>query len=145
MNTEQAKQKAHEFLKSLTIDIDVAYHVELDEIDLTQPDEVYEAIREQLEEANAFDEEIIYYSRAMEFLTEHDNSLRRSLQIAEDMGFSPKDLSSETLASLLASEVNREVFSDLESEITDFFNELAEQTETEEDAEEADADGWKQI
>ena len=134
---EQAQEKATDFIKGLKSDIDIIYHVDVENLDLENPDGVYDQIREQLDEANAFDEEIIYYSRAMEFLTEHDTSLRRSLEIAQDMGYEPKNLSSETLASLLAGEVNREDFSDLESKITDFFTELAEWISEEQEKEEA--------
>ena len=45
--------------------------------------------------------EIIYYSKAIAYLTEHDNSLRRSLEIAEVQGFEVANLNSELLASLL--------------------------------------------
>lgn len=45
--------------------------------------------------------EIIYYSVAMEFLRDNDTSLRESLEIAEEYGYSPSKLSSEILATLL--------------------------------------------
>ena len=47
------------------------------------------------------EQEIIYYSNAMDFLNEHDTSLRESLEIADDFGYTPKNLSSEILATLL--------------------------------------------
>jgi len=45
--------------------------------------------------------EIIYYSVAMDFLRDNDTSLRESLEIAEEFGYSPSNLSSEILATLL--------------------------------------------
>lgn len=45
--------------------------------------------------------EIMYYSVAMDFLKDNDDSLRESLEIAEDFGYSPKNLSFEILATLL--------------------------------------------
>ena len=133
---ERAKEKAVEFLKNLRSDIDIAYYVDVDELDLHDPDGIYDAIRDQLEDSGAFDEEIIYYSMAMEFLREHDPSLQESLQIADDMGYSPKNLNSEILASLLASQVNRDEFSELEDEITLFFTDLRDELEEEEEEEE---------
>ena len=47
------------------------------------------------------EQEIIYYSIASDFLNEHDTSLKDSLEIAEDLGYSPKNLNSEILATLL--------------------------------------------
>ena len=130
---EQAKEQAAEFLSNLKSDIDIVYHVDIDELDFTNGDGIYDQIREQLEDANAFDTEVIYYARAMEFLTEHDTSLKRSLEIAQDMGYEPKNLSSEVLASLLASEVNREEFTELESHINTFFVDLCESIEQEDE------------
>lgn len=119
-----AQDKATDFIKSLNSDIDLIYHIDVEELNLREPDGIYEQMREQLEDANAFDEEIIYYSRAMDFLKEHDPSLQTSLQMAHDMGYTADKINSELLASLLASDVNREDFINLESEITDFFTEL---------------------
>lgn len=45
--------------------------------------------------------EIIYYSTAMKFLAAEDASLKSSLDLANDMGFTLWDLNSETLATLL--------------------------------------------
>jgi pyruvate-formate lyase len=44
---------------------------------------------------------IVYYSTAMEFLTKHDTSLKDSLEKAEEYGYTPSQLNSELLASLL--------------------------------------------
>jgi len=47
-----------------------------------------------------YEQEIIYYSKAMNYLIENDPSLRDSLGIAEEYGSSLESLSSETLASI---------------------------------------------
>ena len=60
-------------------------------------------IYEDLFESGFFDVEIIYYSKAIEYLKEHDASLNESLEIAAEMGFTLENLNSETLASLHAS------------------------------------------
>ena len=104
--------------------IDIAYFAD-------EKHQSFEDLREAIEDGNGFDVEIIYYSRAIEYLTENDNSLRESLAIAQDMGYEPKNLSSEILASLLASQNSREEFNELESDIEAFFEELNEEEETE--------------
>lgn len=53
-----------------------------------------------------FDYEIIYYSNAMEYLKDNDNSLEKSLELAKNAGYSIENLNSETLASLL----NQDIF-----------------------------------
>jgi len=45
--------------------------------------------------------EVIYYHVAMEFLSEHDPSMYQSMEIAQDLGYEPKDINSELLATLL--------------------------------------------
>ena len=83
-------------------------------------DTIAEAMQDNL------DVDIIYYHKALEYLREYDCSLTESLSLAADFGFTPENLNSEVLASLLASEKNRSDFYDLENEITGFFNGLLE-------------------
>jgi len=45
-------------------------------------------------------EEIIYYNRAIKYLAENDSSLRESLSLANDLGYTLENLSSETLATI---------------------------------------------
>lgn len=57
--------------------------------------------------------EVIYYSRAMEYLSENDPSLRKSLDLASEYGFSLDNLSSELLATILMqSELSEELDED---------------------------------
>lgn len=72
----------------------------------------------------AFDIEIIYYSEAIEYLSKNDLSLKESLELANELGYELKDLNSEILASLLASEKCRNEFYESQKEITEFFNNL---------------------
>jgi hypothetical protein len=78
--------------------------------------------------------EIIYYSTAIEYLQKNDPSLRESLGLAQEFGYEVKNLNSEILASLLASENTRIEFEELESEVSDLIAELLEQEESEEAA-----------
>ena len=106
------------FLRSLSTEIDLLNHVDLDNVT------DYDSLYNEVEESGGFEVDIIYYATAMEYLMENDCSLNESLAIASEMGFTPENLSSETLASLLASQKAREEFADLESEVTDFFTDL---------------------
>lgn len=69
--------------------------------------------------------EIIYYHKAIDYLKEHDPSLRESLDLAQDMGFEAKNLNSETLATLLYQQK-------LEQALGEFINEAEDLVLTEE-------------
>jgi len=95
----------------------------------------FDSLQGLLEDNQAFDIEIIYYSNAIDYLQNNDPSLRESLSIANEMGYETKNLNSEILASLLASQNSREEFSELESQIDAFFEELNAEEEEEEETE----------
>jgi hypothetical protein len=59
-----------------------------------------EDLRDYIEE-RIREQEIIYYSSAMDYLKDNDNSLRTSLEIAYEMGFELQNVNSELLATLL--------------------------------------------
>lgn len=129
MNTQTTTQTKNErlinFLNTLNLDIDFDYHVKGE--DPTSADE----IEDILNDASAFDVEIIYYSRAMEYLSENDNSLKESLNLAAELCYEPQNINSELLASLLASHNLRNDFFNAKSDIDNFFEELTEEIETE--------------
>ena len=118
------------FLSGLMTDIDILNLINLEDINLSDP---YNSIYEMIYENNGFDQEVIYYASAMEYLMENDNSLRESLEIAHELGYTADKINSELLASLLKSQNERENFAELESEINDFFAELEEEEEENED------------
>ena len=74
-------------------------------------------LHEELNDNGAFDIDIIYYNRAMKYLSENDFSLSESIEIAVEMGYSLKDINSETLASLHASQEARDDFYSITDEI----------------------------
>ena len=117
MKSESIKS-IKEFLGNLQTEININAYVSAEDIDIYNP---FESIEEQLNDSGGFNIEIIYYQTAIEYLMKNDNSLRQSLELASDFGFNPKNLNSEILASLLASEIERENFNDLKSEIEVFF------------------------
>lgn len=81
----------------------------------------FEEILDILDEKNAFDIQIIYYSEAMKYLSLQDTSLVNSLEIANEYGYKLEDINSELLASLLASQITREAFFCCRYEIETFF------------------------
>lgn len=89
----------------------------------------FDDIFQQVEEQGGFNVEIIYYSRAMEYLMENDTSLQNSMELAADFGYTPENINSELLASLLASQYTMEELYKCEHEITEFFNTLDNEEE----------------
>ncbi len=77
----------------------------------------FDQLREHIQINGGFDVEIIYYARAIDYLKENDNSLKESLELADEMGYQVNSLSSEILASLLASQNTRNDFEELRSEV----------------------------
>ena len=123
-NTTNNAQKIETFLRSLKTEVEIMDYVKVEDIDYL---DAYNSIYDMIDENGGFDIEIIYYSRAIEYLKINDNSLRESLEIAQEYGYELKNLNSEILASLLASQNARDEFYELEKEINDFFNELEEE------------------
>ena len=119
--TTDRRSKIENFLSNLNTEIDILNLIDIDNINFDDP---YQSICEMIEDNQGFDIEVIYYSNAIKYLKDNDPSLRDSLEIAEDLGFYPKDLNSEILASLLKSQNIREEFAELEEEINEFFNNL---------------------
>lgn len=112
--------KKDELLKDVNIDhIDIPYF--LDD-DITSFDE----LRDAIDDGNGFDVEIIYYSNAINYLVQNDPSLNESLSIASELGFTPDNLSSEILASLLASQNERNEFEQYESTFDTYFETIDE-------------------
>lgn len=115
------KTKIENFLSELHTEIDVLNFIDIDCININDP---FGSIYEMIDDNGGFDIDIIYYSNAMEYLSNNDPSLGESLEIASEYGYSLSDINSEILASLLASKNAREEFTELEDEINDFFANL---------------------
>lgn len=75
-------------------------------------------------------ENIIYYSQAMNYLIENDTSLTSSLSLASDIGYQASDIDSELLASLLYQENLRNEWYEISEEIEEYFEEYLEYLET---------------
>ncbi len=131
--TQEQQTKVFEFLNSLKTEVCITDYVNIEDIDISDS---YQSIFDSIEDNSGFNIDIIYYSKAIEYLQNNDPSLRESLEIAADFGYEVKSLNSEVLASLLASQNARSEFADLENEITSFFEELQEEIENSEEEEE---------
>lgn len=105
----------------------VADYVTVDQAfikELKETDNVFDYIWGIVTDKQGFEEEIIYYQNAIEYLQKYDNSLRDSLEIASEYGYTFDNLNSEILASLLATRKNEEAFTEKETKINEFFEEL---------------------
>ena len=71
-----------------------------------------EEVREMVEELIR-EKEVIYYSNAIDFLKEEDQSLQESLELAGEMGYTIENINSELLATLLTQERMIEEVDDL--------------------------------
>lgn len=130
--TKNNTVRIEEFLNSLDnrteINDNLVNYVDIENIDFSN---AYQSIYEMVDENDGFNIKVIYYSTAIQYLMENDNSLRESLELADEMGYSAGDLNSEILASILKSENARNDFRYLETEINDFFLDLEEEEEEE--------------
>mgnify|MGYP001218777325 CR=1 FL=1 len=117
------KTKIEDFLMRLNTEIDVLNLIDIDNIDFNN---AFNSIMEMIEDNSGFNVDVIYYSRAMDFLQKNDCSLMDSIALASEFGYSIEDLNSELLATLLYSSMIREEFCELEDEINEFFSELTE-------------------
>ena len=113
MTTTNNTATIENFLSGLITDIDILNLINLEDINFSDP---YNSIYEMIDRNNGFDMEVIYYASAMEYLMENDNSLRKSLEIAHELGYTADKINSELLASLLKSQNERKNFTELEEQ-----------------------------
>ena len=117
--TTTTKEQIENYLKSIKIDnLDITDFIDIDNIDMDRP---FNSIYDMIENNGGFDIEIIYYFNAMEYLSKNDPSLRTSIGIASEYMEDFRGLTSEVLASILASQIVREEFCEYKHEINEFF------------------------
>jgi len=116
-NIMEKKEEFMRYLERQIPDIDFS-SLDLDEINS------YDELTDALYDGGYFDQEVIYYSSAMDYLREEDPSLSEALELAGDMGYDAGSLNSEILASILKSERVKDEYFQMSSEIEDFFDEL---------------------
>ena len=87
--------------------------------DLTDVNDLFD----DLQTNGYFNEEVIYYSTAIRYLKDNDPSLTESLEIATEYGYEAKNLNSELLATLHASQKKENTFfEDIAPELENLFN-----------------------
>ncbi len=114
--------KFRELERKYSLDIETIPYEYYDDLEDAKD---FESYFEQLEEAT-YQIECIYYSNAMKYLTEHDNSLNESLEIASEMGYEVENLNSELLATLLMQRKELEALYDAKDDLEDLYNEFIE-------------------
>lgn len=119
--TQTQQTQIFKFLNNLNTEICITDYVNIEDIDFN---DAFNSIIDTLSDKEAFNIEIIYYSNAIDYLSKNDASLRESINIAIELGYDFKNINSELLASLLASQNVQNDFYSLETEINNFFNEL---------------------
>lgn len=90
-----------------------------DVADCEDEDELREALQELINNEN-----IIYYSNAIEYLRENDPSLKESLELAHNMGYEAKSLDSELLATILYQDALNSELAELD--LSECFEEVEE-------------------
>ena len=115
------KQEIIEYFDRISADLEFDIMDHLTEDDLDEM-ETFDELMDLLRDDGAFNIEIIYYNKAIKYLEENDPSLTESLNIANDCGYKTRDLNSEMLASLLASQQAEEEFYDYEDEINNLLD-----------------------
>lgn len=126
MTNQQKLEKLSKLFEENNLDIDIKYaftqylgdgKTKIKDL----PDNAND-LYDELQEQDLFRQEVIYFASAMEYLQEEDTSLTESLEIAQELGFKPKDLNSELLASLLKTRRAEEKFQELSEEIEEILS-----------------------
>ena len=118
----ELETKFRELERKYSLDIETIPYEYYDDLEDAKD---FERYFEELE-YSTHQTECIYYSNAMKYLTEHDNSLSESLEIASEMGYEVGDLNSELLATLLMQRKESEALYDAKDDLEDLYNEFIE-------------------
>ena len=113
---EQIEANLIDLFDENNLDIDISYF-------LKYADEIsnFDELQEFLQNENALDVEIIYYNKAIKYLSDNDASLCDSFALAYEIGYNLENLNSEILASILATDILRFQFNELENKINEIF------------------------
>jgi hypothetical protein len=131
--SQEQKDRVYKFLSELNTEIEVTYFVDVNDLEVEDFDiNMFETIDNIIQDSNGFDQDVIYYASAMDYLRENDPSLCESIDIASQYGYDIKNLNSELLASLLKTQYVINDFNELKDEINEFFEELYNELEDEE-------------
>lgn len=110
----QQKQTTMNF-ESINTELELDYIYQDDMTFLEFEDAVEQYVSEQ---------EVIYYSVAIDYLKDNDPSLNEAMELANEMGLSPIQINSELLATLLMQNNLREDWYSIRDEVEELFNEV---------------------
>lgn len=129
LNSEYRNEKTNleiiELLKDQLLNIyftehihecDVVPYIDINIDQIQDVEEIQGLIKDYIFENNLDQVEIIYHSKAMDYLHKNDSSLFESMQIAAELGYETQNLNSELLATLHATHKHMDNF-DIEDEI----------------------------
>ena len=102
------KELIDEIYKNTNIDLD---YINIDEVSS------FDELVDELENNNAFDNEVIGYYLATEYLLQNDPSLKNSLELASEYGYNIDNIGSELLATLLINQEYRSEFENYRDEL----------------------------
>ena len=115
---EQIEIKLIDLFEKNNLDIDISYfYMQQYRGEINEFYDLYDILLSN----NALDVEIIYYHKAIDFLKDNDPSLCDSIALACELGCNLENLNSEFLASILATDILRTQFFELEPEINEIF------------------------
>jgi hypothetical protein len=131
--TQEHRDRVYKFLSELNTEVEVTYFVDVNDLEVEDFDvDMFESICSAIQDNNGFEQDVIYYASAMDYLRENDPSLRESIDIASQCGYDIKNINSELLASLLKTQYVIDDFNELKDEINEFFEELYNELEDDE-------------
>jgi phosphoenolpyruvate carboxylase len=131
--SQEQRDRVYKFLSELNTEIEVTYFVDVNDLEVEDFDiDMFETIDNIIQDSNGFDQDVVYYASAMDYLRENDPSLRESIDIASQYGYDINNINSELLASLLKTQYVINEFNELKDEINEFFEELYNELEDEE-------------
>ena len=116
-------EQIENFLSNYTFgNCDLKDFIDIEELieqtdETTDENDLYHYCHEEVYNQQGFEVEIIYYRKAIEYLSKYDPSLYESLEYADELGYQLTDLNSETLASIHAS---HEAQAEFDDQIDDF-------------------------
>lgn len=121
-----SKQSLHtaieNFINGLSLDYLESYDIirAIDMYNIDCGDDI-ESTLDKVDDYDNFQQEVIYDHKAMEFLSDNDNSLSESLRLAEELGYGVSDLNSELLASILKTQYCIDEWYEVKDAIQDEF------------------------
>ena len=102
-----------ELVKDNNLDIDINY--------IYDENKDFDQLNEDVTQY-IHDSEIIYYNNAIAYLSENDNSLFESLEIAKEYGYTIENLNSELLATLLYQQNLTNQWYEISEQVEEIFN-----------------------